>query len=612
MSDSNNHSNPSTSNISNVTGQQITNPPANPLIAPRAQSSTLTSSIGTHAINGGLANGNDQVQRPTPTSGTISSDHQARSDAPNDDNDPPPSAVMTVENTDNHTVRSFHAAFHTDDPHPSGPFTLASDLLRPMTARDREDFGLLPDASQPGMASHNYRSANSEPDGFDLFETPSTAIPPGVITNTPITLSVSQVDELSPFGAPHYGLPAANSSRSPSVSQAADFSTFGFHASGLRSYPVRHPTPVSGATALSSHPLREANATATMFDSTSPTNEGPSNTSPRPSHSSTDLGLRSESVPNNGGTPHSQPNPASDSADRAASTNAQDSPNTVVGDAQFVNVSDSQVEPLDRERFDELAPPSLYSEDEAAPDERTTVNSSVAPERHHVLVASRHPVGRGRTPSPSHGSTPNNNTPRDDGRPVYLSDYLREASPSDEDREVWNGGRIIPPGNTVEDRANNTSTNAQATPTNANSVMRNATPQERERLGLEGFYEGAVSNGQVRASPNTTINGAPSANASDLRLGPISGESTDLIDHMVNPSAETREMWNRAFTTAPVEVNTPSNTPPVSPTQSDQHHSASSAANRSLGHRNRRAPRTGVSLRRLNTEETEAYWNEFE
>ena len=364
---------------------------------------------------------------------------------------------------------------------------------------------------------------------------------------------------------------------------------------------MRHPTPVGGATALFSRPLRRTSATAEMLAST--TDEEPSNTSPEPSDSSTDLGLRSESVPDNGGTPYSEPNPTSDSSDRAASTTAQDSPITVVDDTPSLNVSELRVEPVGTERLDELAPFSQYSEDKAAPDERTTANSSVAPVRRRGLVASRHPVGRGRNPSPAHGSTPNS-TPRDDGRPVYLSDYLREASPSVEDREVWNGGRIIPPGNPIEDGANNTSTNAQASPTNANSVMRNATPQETERLGLEGFHEGA--------SPNTTRNGAPSANASDLRLGPISREPTDLIDHMVDLSAEGREMWSSAFTTAPVEVNTPSNTPPVSPTQTDQHHSASSAANRSLEHRNRRAPRTGVSLRRLNTEETEAYWIEFE
>jgi hypothetical protein len=69
-----------------------------------------------------------------------------------------------------------------------------------------------------------------------------------------------------------------------------------------------------------------------------------------------------------------------------------------------------------------------------------------------------------------------------------LSDYLPEASPSSEDREAWTVGRIITPENAIEDRANNTLTNAQVNSTEVNSVMRNATPQEREALGLEEFH----------------------------------------------------------------------------------------------------------------------------
>lgn len=340
-------------------------------------------------------------------------------------------------------VRRLHEAFHTDEPHPTGPFTRAGDLMREMTARERQELGLLPDPSQPGTASQNNRSTSSEPTSFDIFDAPTTVTPPAAVGNTPITLGVSQAAVFSSSDALQRGPPAANNSEPANVSQVADFTTFGFHAGELPSFPMRHPTPVSGATALSSHPLREASATAAMFDST--TNEGPSDTSPRPSYSSTDLGLRCEPVLDNGGTSYSQPNLSSDSSHRAASTNAQDRSNTVVGDAQSVNVSDLQVEPVDRERLDELAPSSQYFEDEAAPDERTAANSSLAPVRHRVLVASRHPVGRGRNPSPAHGSTPNNSTPRDDERLVYLSDYLREASPSVEDREVWNGGRIFLP-----------------------------------------------------------------------------------------------------------------------------------------------------------------------
>jgi hypothetical protein len=69
-----------------------------------------------------------------------------------------------------------------------------------------------------------------------------------------------------------------------------------------------------------------------------------------------------------------------------------------------------------------------------------------------------------------------------------LSDYLPEASSSSEDRETWTVGRIITPENAINDRANNTLTNAQANSTDVNSVMRNATPQERETLGLDEFH----------------------------------------------------------------------------------------------------------------------------
>ena len=483
MSDSIDHSNSSTTNTPDTTEQQATSLPMDPPITSNPGLNLSSSSMGTHAVIRGLVNGNHQAPRTTPIDNDINNDHQTGDNAPNDQGSTPPSAMMTVDYTNNPTVRRLHEAFHTDA---SQFFTLASDLMRPMAARERQEFGLQPDTSQSGMASHNNRSTSSEPTSFDIFDAPNTVTPPAAVGNTPVTLGMSQVDDSSSSGALQHGPPAANSSESPSVSQAADFSTFGFHASELPSFPMRHPTPVSGATALFSHPLRRTSATVGTFDYN--TDEGPRNTSPRPSYSSTDLGLRSESVPDNGGRPYSQPNPTSDSSNRAASTNAQDSTNTVVGDAPSVNVSDLQVEPVGRERLDELAPPSQYSEDEAAPDERATENSSVAPVRRRVLVASRHPVGGGRNPSPAHGSTPNNNTPRDDGRPVYLSDYLREASPSVQDRRAWNGRHDIPLGNNIEDRANNTSTNAQANSTNVNSVMRNATPQERELLGLEGFH----------------------------------------------------------------------------------------------------------------------------
>ncbi|KAH8702840.1 hypothetical protein GQ44DRAFT_732646 [Phaeosphaeriaceae sp. PMI808] len=259
---------------------------------------------------------------------------------------------------------------------------------------------------------------------------------------------------------------------------------------GSSPYPMRQSMPPSGTAALSSHPVAEASDTVAMSYSNHPVNERSSSVNQRPSYS-----MRDEPVLYNGVTPYSRPDPTYDSSNTAAGAVAQGSPNTLVSDARSVNVSDLRVGPVDRERLDELALFSQYPEDElnrAAPDEHTTANSSATPVRHCVLVASHHPHERASNTDPVHGSTPDNSTrdstPRDDGCPTRLSDYLPGASPSIESTEAWTVGCVSPPENAIVDKANNTSTDAQASPTNVNTVMRDATPQERETLGLEGFH----------------------------------------------------------------------------------------------------------------------------
>jgi hypothetical protein len=302
MSDSTNHSNSSATHASNRTGlQAITNLPANCPITSSTQPSPSASSIGPHTVNGGPLDGNDQAQRTTATDSNINSGLQTGDNVPNDQDDTPLSAMMTVEYTYNPAVRRLHEAFHTDEPHPRGPFTLATDLMRQMTARDRQEYGLPPDTSQPGMASHNHQSTDSEPDGFDLFDIPSSAIPPVAVTDTPITLAVSQDDDCSSSGAIQHGPLLANSSGILRVSQAADFTDSGYHASELPSYPLRLSAPPSERSAPSSHP-REASDTVAMSDSNHPVNERSSNSNQRPSYSMAALGLRGEPVLDNGDT----------------------------------------------------------------------------------------------------------------------------------------------------------------------------------------------------------------------------------------------------------------------------------------------------------------------
>jgi hypothetical protein len=181
---------------------------------------------------------------------------------------------MTVEFTGDQAARELHEAFHTDAlQRPRWPFIRASSIAREMTAKDRQEFGLQPDTAQSESASNNNQSTTSEPDGFDLFEIPSSGVPPVAVRNTPVTLGMSQADDFSLSGALQPGPPQANSSGPLRVSQAADFTAFCFHASELPSYPMRRSVPPSGTAALSSHPLREASDTATMFNSTPLVNE---------------------------------------------------------------------------------------------------------------------------------------------------------------------------------------------------------------------------------------------------------------------------------------------------------------------------------------------------
>jgi hypothetical protein len=540
MSDFNNHSNSFTSNPSYATDRQGTAPPANSPITSSTRPNPSTSNNSTHIVNGGLLNSNDQTQRTTRVSSNIDSDHQVRNNALDDRNDTSPSAVETVDYTDDPTVRRFHEAIRPDAPQgPRGHFIRASFIARQMTARDRQELGLQPDTSQSESASNNNQSTTSGPDGFDLFETPSSEIPSVAVTDTPVTLGVSRDDYFSLSGALQSDPPQANSSGSLRVPQAADFTAVGLHANELPSYPMRRSAPLSGTAALSSHPLGEASDTATIFNSTHPVNERSSDQ--RPSYSLGDLELRSDDSNVAGGVyatvhseadcTHRQTENSNGDVTENGHGRMQATPGTPTNTPLSVNVSELRLGPARRESHTELALFSQYSEDEpsqAAPDEETTASSSATPVRRRTLVIrfgnllANHSDGRAparpNTPlqlqttdsQPSfdlfshhsgrmasndnlvHDSTPDSSTrdstSRDDGRPTRLSHYLPGASPPSEDREAWISELIVSPENAIDDRANNTLTNAQANSTDVNSAMRNATPRERETLGLDEFH----------------------------------------------------------------------------------------------------------------------------
>ncbi|KAF7447216.1 hypothetical protein PtrSN002B_010230 [Pyrenophora tritici-repentis] len=637
MSDSTNHSNSCVTNTSNATGQQTTSSPENPPITSSTQPSPSTSSIGTHAVNRGLVNGNHQAQRTTPTGSTINSDHQVRDNALNNQNDTPPSAMMIVEHTDDPTVRRLHEAFHTDAPQrPRRPFTRASSIAHEMTARDRQEFGLQPDTAQSESASNNNQSTTSEPDGFDLFETPSSGIPPVAVTDTPVTLGVSRDDYFSLSGALQSDPPQANSSGSRRVSQGADFTAFCFHASGLPSYPMRRSAPPSGTAALSSHPFGEASDAATMLNSTPLVNGRSSNSDQRPSYSLRDLELRGDDSNTAGGvyaTVHSE----ADCTHRQAENSngdvienghgrAQASQGTRMNTPPSVNVSELRLGPVSRESHTELALFSQYSEDEpsrAALDEDTTASNSATPVRRRGLVAplelanhgdrraparpntpvqsqttgipplsdlaSHHPGRRASNSSLVHGSVPDNSTrdstPRDDRRPTRLSNYLPGASSSSEDREAWTGELIVPPENAIE------------TQRRPNHAWQNMNP--------DTTY--LISHGHISSSDHPIVTSITS------NVPESGGNPTYLTDYMEEPLVEERGRWTHAFVVAPVESNARLDVPSVSPTQSDQQDRALSAVNNSnVNSRDRRAPRTGGSLRQMSTEENEAFWIEFD
>ncbi|KAF1364065.1 hypothetical protein EJ07DRAFT_101196 [Lizonia empirigonia] len=506
MSDSNNHSNSSASNTSNATGCQATSLPANPLITSSIQSNHSAWSISTHAVNRGLVNGNHQAQRTNPTDSNINSDQQARDNALNDQNDTPPSAVGTVDYTDDPTVRRLHEAFRPDAPQrPRGPFIRASSIARQMVARDRQELGLQPDTSQSESASNNNQSTTSGPDGFDLFEIPSSGIPPVAVTDTPVTLGVSRDDYFSLSGALQSDPPQTNSSGSRRVSQAADFTAFCFHASELPSYPMRRSAPPSGTAALSSHPLGEASDAATMLNSTPLVNGRSSNSDQRPSYSLRDLELSGNDSNTAGGvyaTVHSEAYCTHRQAENSNGDvienghgRARASPNIPMDDPPSVNVSDLRLGPVSREPFTEFALFSHYPEEEpnrAVPDEDATASSSATPVPRRSLVAplelanhgdrraparpntpvqsqttstpplsdlaSHHPGRRASNADQLHGNTTINstrdNTPRDDGRATCLSDYSPQEPPSAEDIERWNNAfeYMRAPENATEDQ----------------------------------------------------------------------------------------------------------------------------------------------------------------
>jgi hypothetical protein len=90
------------------------------------------------------------------------------------------------------------------------------------------------------------------------------------------------------------------------------------------------------------------------------------------------------------------------------------------------------------------------------------------------------------------------------------------------------------------------------------------------------------------------------------------GNPMYLTDYMEELSAAERERSTRAFTAAQVGGNISPNFPPNPSNLSAHQGHTSSVVNRSVDNRDRRAPRTVGSLRRINAEENEAFWDEFD
>jgi hypothetical protein len=117
-------------------------------------------------MSGRLANANDPAENITPVDGNMDSGHQAEDSTTNNQNLTPPSSTMTLEYTDDPTVRRFHDAFHADAPPRSGvPFTLANSILPRMTARDRRELGLEPSLTTLGFRSRTDLENGESPNG---------------------------------------------------------------------------------------------------------------------------------------------------------------------------------------------------------------------------------------------------------------------------------------------------------------------------------------------------------------------------------------------------------------------------------------------------------------
>jgi hypothetical protein len=161
-----NHSTSSASNTSNVTGPQAINSPANPPIAFSTQPNPSTSGVGTHAMNEQLANVNDPAENITPVDSDMDSGHRAKDSITNNQDLTPPSATITLEYTDDSTVRRLHDAFHTDLPQRSGvPFTLASSRAPRTTFRDRRELGLEPSPTALKFRGGSVLEYGEAPDG---------------------------------------------------------------------------------------------------------------------------------------------------------------------------------------------------------------------------------------------------------------------------------------------------------------------------------------------------------------------------------------------------------------------------------------------------------------
>lgn len=447
---------------------------------------------------------------------------------------------------------------------------------------------------------------------------------------------MSQGDDFSSSGTLPFGPPQANSSRSLGVLQATDFTSFGFHASELSSYPMRRSTPPNGTAALPSHPLREASDTATMFDSTHPSTERSSNSNPRPPYTLAFLSVRGGPAQDNGDSPPNLTINNLDIIDHAAidsetgctqgqaeysnggvigsgNGRAQVGRNTLMDDVPSVSVSDLRLGPVGRETLAALALFSQYPEDEpsrAAPDDATTAGTSATPVRRRGLgprLGNEHAdhgddrvLARPNTPThpqttdtmPPFGLTSHHPDRRTgsahSSHGNMLDGHVRDGTPTDEERRTHLSDYLA-------------------------QMPLSAEVREAWDSAFTAAPENAMQDQRHPDYAQRNINRATTAASTSHTTPEHEGSPTYLDDYTEELSTEERERWTRAMAATLAEGNTSPNSPPNSSSLSSRQDHASSAVNSATaGNSSRSVPRLtptaiNIVLRDVTPEERERF-----